>query len=95
VSYFRDGQEVLVNDGRPNAELLLSVGTMQNDNMSNYLLFPAQLVSSDKYYSLKQQVVQSLGFSDSEQFPVYADQFTSAAAGIPQAHTDTGPSSHG
>jgi len=72
---YRDGQEVMLNDGRPNAELLLSVGTMQDGNQSNCLLFPATLVAADKYYSLKQQVVQSFGFSASEQFPVYADRF--------------------
>ena len=65
----------MLNDGRPNAELLLSVGTMQDGNQSNCLLFPATLVAADKYYFLKQQVVQSFGFSASEQFPVYADRF--------------------
>lgn len=44
----REGQEVLLNDGRPNGELLLSLGTLQDNNMSDYLNFPASLVAADR-----------------------------------------------
>ena len=65
----------MLNDGRSNNEVLLSVGAVQEDNLSNCLLFPATLLAADKYYSLKQQVLESFGFGPSEQFPVYADRF--------------------
>lgn len=44
----REGQEVLVNDGRPNGELLLSTGTLQDGNMSDCLYFPACLLPADR-----------------------------------------------
>lgn len=44
----REGQEVLLNDGRPNGELLLATGNMQDANLSDCLIFNADLVASDK-----------------------------------------------
>ncbi|KAF6255082.1 rubisco small subunit N-methyltransferase [Scenedesmus sp. NREL 46B-D3] len=72
---YREGQEVLVNDGRPNGELLLSTGTLQDGNMSDCLSFPASLIPSDRYYGMKQQLLESFGFAAEERFPVYADRF--------------------
>jgi hypothetical protein len=37
-----------VNDGRPNGELLLSTGTLQDGNMSDCLYFPASLIAADR-----------------------------------------------
>jgi hypothetical protein len=37
-----------VNDGRPNGELLLSTGTLQDGNMSDCLYFPASLIPADR-----------------------------------------------
>jgi hypothetical protein len=37
-----------VNDGRPNGELLLSTGTLQEGNMSDCLYFPASLIAADR-----------------------------------------------
>lgn len=39
---------MLVNDGRPNGELLLSTGTLQDGNMSDSLYFPACLLPGDR-----------------------------------------------
>jgi hypothetical protein len=39
---------VLLNDGRPNGELLLCFGTVQDNNLSDFLLFNASLVRADK-----------------------------------------------
>jgi histone-lysine N-methyltransferase SETD3 len=39
---------VLINDGRPNGEMLLSTGTMQDANTADCLMFKASLVPSDK-----------------------------------------------
>jgi hypothetical protein len=44
----REGQEVLVNDGRPNGELLLSTGALQDANMSDCLYFNAALLAADR-----------------------------------------------
>ncbi len=44
----RDGQEVLLNDGRPNGELLLSTGTLQEGNALDFLMFKGELIPADK-----------------------------------------------
>lgn len=44
----REGQEVLLNDGRPNAELLLATGSVQDNNLADCLLMDATLISADK-----------------------------------------------
>lgn len=44
----REGQEVLINDGRPNGELLLSTGMLQDANMSDCLYFKADLLGADR-----------------------------------------------
>jgi len=46
--YAREGQEVLLNDGRPNGELLLSTGSLQDSNLSDFLFFDASLIRADK-----------------------------------------------
>lgn len=72
---YREGQEVLLNDGRPNGELLLATGTLQEGNLSDYLLFGASLLATDKYFTLKQQILSQAGFDANESFPVYEDRF--------------------
>ncbi|KAF8071199.1 setd3 [Scenedesmus sp. PABB004] len=72
---YREGQEVLLNDGRPNGELLLSTGTLQDGNLSDCCMFPAALVPADRYYGMKAQLLESFGFGPAESFPVYADRF--------------------
>ncbi|GIL70833.1 hypothetical protein Vretimale_3919 [Volvox reticuliferus] len=71
---FRSGSELLLNDGRPNGELLLATGGLQDGNMADYLDWPAALVPADKYFMLKSQVLETLGFGQRESFPVYADR---------------------
>jgi histone-lysine N-methyltransferase SETD3 len=44
----REGQEVLINDGRPNGELLLCFGEVQDSNLADCLTFNASLVAADK-----------------------------------------------
>lgn len=45
---YREGQEVLLNDGRPNGELVLATGTLQDNNPSDNLLFNAELLPADR-----------------------------------------------
>lgn len=72
---YREGQEVLINDGRPNGELLLSTGTLQDANLSDCLYFGASVLAADRYYSMKQQLLESFGFGAQDRFPVFADRF--------------------
>ncbi len=39
---------MLINDGRPNGEMLLCFGTVQDSNLSDCLYFNASLVAADK-----------------------------------------------
>jgi histone-lysine N-methyltransferase SETD3 len=48
-----------VNDGRPNGELLLSTGTLQDGNMSDCLYFPASLIAADRCGALLPMVTSS------------------------------------
>ncbi|GBF87903.1 histone-lysine N-methyltransferase [Raphidocelis subcapitata] len=72
---YREGQEVLINDGRPNGELLLCFGEVQDSNLADCLTFNASLIAADKYYQSKEQLLTAMGMSISERFPVYADRF--------------------
>ncbi|PNW75373.1 hypothetical protein CHLRE_12g524500v5 [Chlamydomonas reinhardtii] len=74
VRPYRAGSEMLLNDGRPNGELLLATGTLQDNNSSDFLSWPAGLVPADRYYMMKSQVLESMGYSAAEEFPVYADR---------------------
>ncbi|KXZ52752.1 hypothetical protein GPECTOR_8g143 [Gonium pectorale] len=71
---YRAGSELLLNDGRPNGELLLATGSLQDSNMSDCLEWPAALLPADRYYMMKSQILESLGFAPTERFPVYADR---------------------
>jgi hypothetical protein len=45
----REGQEVLLNDGRPNGELLLATGTLQDSNLSDCVLMNAGILGADRW----------------------------------------------
>ena len=45
---YREGQEILLNDPRPNGELLMATGSLPESNASDYLEFPASLIQADK-----------------------------------------------
>lgn len=71
----REGQEILLNDARPNGELLMATGTLPSEaNSSDFLEFPASLIQADRYYEMKSQILESVGFAPKERFPVYADR---------------------
>lgn len=58
----REGQEVLLNDERPNGELLMATGTLPESNMSDCIDFTASLLEADRYYIMKTQILEQLGF---------------------------------
>ena len=53
-------------DGRPNAELFLATGSVEDQNPSDCLAMRAELVKADRLYSSKKSIVESSGFSVSE-----------------------------
>lgn len=71
----RSGTEVLLYDPRPNTELLLATGVVPDVNPADCLAWEAKLLPADRYFMMKSEILQSLGFSATEQFPVYADRF--------------------
>ncbi|KAG1670765.1 hypothetical protein FOA52_013992 [Chlamydomonas sp. UWO 241] len=71
---YREGQELLLNDERPNGEVFMATGTVPENNNSDYLNFPAELIESDKYFVMKQQILESMGFETKQIFPVYLDR---------------------
>jgi hypothetical protein len=70
----RAGSELLLNDERPNGELLLATGRVQELNAADHLQWPAALVPADRYFMMKNQILESFGFNANESFPVFADR---------------------
>ena len=62
----RKGDAVAMYDGRPNAELFLATGSVEDQNPSDCLAMKAELVKADRLYSSKKSIVESSGFSVSE-----------------------------
>lgn len=56
---YQAGQSVLLNDPRPNCEQILATGALQEDNMSDHLLYEAFLVPTDKLYTAKREVLRA------------------------------------
>lgn len=50
-----------LNDTRPNGECLLATGFVERDNPANFLLYEAELVQTDRLYTAKRDVLQSMG----------------------------------
>lgn len=72
---YRAGQEVALNDPRPNGELLLATGMLQDNNASDFLMFNAELLAADKYFMMKEQILDQMNMSAKELFPVFKDRF--------------------
>lgn len=66
IFFFRKGDVLAMYDGRPNGELFLATGTVEDRNPSDCLLFRAELIKADRLYSSKKAIVESLGFSTIE-----------------------------
>ncbi len=66
-----------MNDSRPNGELLMATGTLPDGatgNSSDFLEFPAELIPADRYFVMKSQILESMGFGPKERFPCFADR---------------------
>lgn len=53
----RQGEQIAIYDGRPNTEMFLATGTLEEENLSDCLTVKANLVAADKLYMLKKQVI--------------------------------------
>ena len=53
----RQGEQIAIYDGRPNTEMFLATGTLEEENLSDCLTVKANLVAADKLYMLKKQVM--------------------------------------
>lgn len=65
-SPLRKGQEFIISDQRPNTDLALTFGLVEDDNPNDCLEYRANLIGADRLYGLKKQIVESEGFSDSQ-----------------------------
>ena len=68
------GQEVQLYDGRPNGELLLATGQLEQGNPADCLTMPAALVAADRLYTSKVQVLEAMGYAPREEFPIFEDR---------------------
>lgn len=66
----RQGEQIAIYDGRPNGELFLATGTVEDGNPADCLALKASLVKADRLYSGKKAVLESLGFSAEEVSPL-------------------------
>ncbi|CAL5229330.1 g12636 [Coccomyxa viridis] len=70
----RQGEAVTVFDGRPNTELILATGRVEEDSPSDYLTISVGLVQADRMYSTKQEILKAMGFEGVQEFPVYRER---------------------
>lgn len=89
---FVKGEEICINDGRPSGELLLTTGQVQERNQSNYLLYDVSLVSGDRMYTTKREVVSTMNMKVRTRLPS-ASGPTPARAGSGR-HSDCSDSLH-
>ena len=57
--FCRSGEQVKIYDGRPNTEMFLATGTVEEENLSDFLTVQVNLVAADKLYMLKKQVQET------------------------------------
>ncbi|GMH33200.1 hypothetical protein BSKO_01034 [Bryopsis sp. KO-2023] len=71
---FREGQEVCLFDGRPNSELMLSTGTVEERNPSDFIEMEVSLVQSDRLYMAKREILETMDLQPVQKFPVYENR---------------------
>lgn len=72
-----NGQQIFVSYGenRPNSDLLISYGLVDENNSNDFIEVEVGLVQGDPLRSLKLQVLQQANFQDEQAFPLYVDRF--------------------
>ena len=51
-----------VFDGRPNSELILATGRVEDDSPADHLTVSVGLVPADRMFSTKKEILKNLGF---------------------------------
>ncbi|KAI5069526.1 hypothetical protein GOP47_0015827 [Adiantum capillus-veneris] len=71
------GQQVFASYGqnRPNSDLLISYGFVDENNNSDFIEVEVELVNGDPLRTLKSQILQMANFQDGQSFPLYLDRF--------------------
>ncbi|MCO5568958.1 hypothetical protein L7F22_022661 [Adiantum nelumboides] len=71
------GQKVFASYGqnRPNSDLLISYGFVDENNKNDFIEIEVGLVNADPLRSLKSQILQVANFQDEQSFPLYLDRF--------------------
>ncbi|PSC76514.1 U3 small nucleolar ribonucleo MPP10 [Micractinium conductrix] len=67
-------EEVKVFDGRPNGELLLATGSLEAGNPEDCLFMEAGLVAADRLYTTKRQILEEMGMTVKQEFPIAEDR---------------------
>eukprot|EP00210_Caulerpa_lentillifera_P001731 g1662.t1 len=68
---YRKDEEVCLFDDRSNSERLLTTGSLELDNPSDFLLLNFELVPADRLFTAKRQILESMGYQTNESFPIY------------------------
>lgn len=74
---FKLGEQVFSSYGqnRPNSDLLISYGFVDESNNGDFIEIEVGLVNTDPLRSLKSQILQMANFQDEQTFPLYIDRF--------------------
>lgn len=74
---YTSGQQVFASYGqnRPNSDLLISYGLVDENNKNDFIEIEVGLVKTDPLRSLKLQILQVANFQDEQSFPLYLDRF--------------------
>jgi len=74
--YYVAGDPIRIADslGRANGELLLTCGIVNTNNMDDCLEWNVSLLQADGLYSAKNEILQAVGLSANQTFPIYTDK---------------------
>lgn len=74
---YAKGQQIYVSYGqnRPNSDLLISYGLVDEHNSNDFIELEVGLVKDDPLRGLKLQILQQANLQDEQTFPLYYDRF--------------------
>ncbi|KAL2623620.1 hypothetical protein R1flu_003825 [Riccia fluitans] len=74
---YRVGDQVFISYGadRPNSDLLISYGFVDQSNPNDFLSIEVGLLETDRLMGLKQQILEQAGFDNPQTFPLFKDRF--------------------
>ena len=69
---YAPGDAVAIADGRPNGELILATGAVDDANPSDCLTVAVGLVPTDRLRTAKLSILEAMGMTDGMEFPITA-----------------------